>query len=146
MLRQANLNAPRSAATTDFDVHGVSYEIFGFMNNSGGTAQNHYYYGQTMLAGGIKKSEKSIQGCTHKNLPFGLKGQRISPTQIWLIFAGDRNPGGVGSVNNYPDKNDDHGTEGVNILMCDGHVRWVKGGMNYVISYETAQDENRAGP
>jgi hypothetical protein len=30
--------------------------------------------------------------------------------------------------------------------MCDGHVQWVKGGKNYVIAYETAQDENRSSP
>jgi prepilin-type processing-associated H-X9-DG protein len=49
-------------------------------------------------------------------------------------------------VNNYPDANDDHGDAGGNILMCDGRVQWVKGGRNYIISYETGQDENRTGP
>ena len=46
----------------------------------------------------------------------------------------------------HPDWNDGHGAEGANILMCDGHVQWVKGGKNYLISYETAQDENRSSP
>ena len=39
---------------------------------------------------------------------------------------------GQGRYNNYPDASDDHGIEGSNILMCDGHVQWVKGGKNYV--------------
>ena len=67
----------------------------------------------------------------------------IGPTQIWLIFDGDRQ--GPGAVNNYPDRNDDHGAAGGNIVFCDGHVQWVKGGKNYVVSYETAQDEARSG-
>jgi prepilin-type processing-associated H-X9-DG protein len=97
-----------------------------------------------VLSGGIKKSEQTVQNYTHKNAPFGLRGQRISATRIWLIFDGDRF--GPGAMNNYPDANDDHGTEGGNILMCDGHVQWVKGGKNYIIAYETAQDENRSSP
>ena len=32
-----------------------------------------------------------------------------------------------------------------NVVFCDGHVQWVKGGKNYVVSYETAQDEARSG-
>ena len=83
-------------------------------------------------------------GYTHKNSPFGLRGQRISPTQIWLIFDGDRLGPGAAN-NNYPDPCDDHGAEGANILMCDGHVQWVKGGKNYIVAYEIAQDENRSG-
>ena len=129
---------------TEADVRGVSYEIYGFMNNDGATTSQTYYYGQSVITGGIKKSERTVDAYMHKNTPFGLKGQRISATQIWLIFDGDR--AGPGAVNNYPDANDDHGAEGGNILMCDGHVQWVKGDKNYVISYETAQDENRSSP
>ena len=144
MLSQAPYKVARSGATYDQDLRGVSYEIYGFMNNAGATVENHFYYGQTVSAGGLKKSEKNVQGYVHKSSLFGLRGQRIGPTQIWLIFDGDR--GGPGAKNNYPDKNDDHGADGGNILFCDGHVQWVKGGQNYVISYETAQDENRSGP
>jgi prepilin-type N-terminal cleavage/methylation domain-containing protein/prepilin-type processing-associated H-X9-DG protein len=144
MLKQADYKQARSSATYDLDLRGVSYEIYGFMNNDGSTTATHFYYGKTVSVGGIKKSERSVQGYTHKNVPFGLRGQKISPTQIWLIFDGDRF--GPGARNNIPDKVDDHGAEGGNILFCDGHVQWVKGGQNYVISYETAQDENRSGP
>jgi prepilin-type processing-associated H-X9-DG protein len=144
MLVQAPYKTARSPATRDADLRGISYEIYGFMNNDGSTSSTTYFYGQTVLSGGIKKSERSVQNFTHKNLPFGLRGQRISASQIWLIVDGDR--GGPGAVNNYPDANDDHGAEGGNVLMCDGHVQWVKGGKNYVVSYETAQDENRSGP
>jgi prepilin-type processing-associated H-X9-DG protein len=144
LLVQANYKTMRSISTRDADLRGTSYEIYGFMNNDGTTTSLTYYYGQTVHSGGIKKSERTVASYTHKNVPFGLKGQHISPTQIWLIFDGDR--GGPGAVNNYPDANDDHGAEGGNILMCDGHVQWVKGGKGYVTAYETAQDENRALP
>jgi prepilin-type N-terminal cleavage/methylation domain-containing protein/prepilin-type processing-associated H-X9-DG protein len=144
MLHQAPYRVARSAASYDADLRGVSYEIYGFYQNDGSVTATHYYYGRNVSAGGIKKSEKSVLGYTHKNSPFGLKGVPINATQIWLIFDGDR--GGPGAVNNYPDKNDDHGAEGGNILFCDGHVQWTKGGKNYVIAYETGQDENRSSP
>ena len=142
MLVQAAFKRARSTATYEADLRGVSYEIYGFMNNDGNTVETHFYYGQSVPAGGLKKSEKNVAGYTHKNLPFGLRGSHISPTQIWLIFDGDR--GGPGAVNNFPDRNDDHGAEGGNILCCDGHVQWFKGGQSYVIAYETSQDENRS--
>jgi prepilin-type N-terminal cleavage/methylation domain-containing protein/prepilin-type processing-associated H-X9-DG protein len=143
MLKQANYRNARSGTTYEQDLRGVSYEIYGFMNNDGRTTEQHYYYGKPVVTGGIKKSERSVQNYVHKNTPFGLKNQVIGPTRIWLIFDGDRS--GPGAVNNYPDRNDDHGAAGGNILFCDGHVQWVKGGQNWVLSYEVAQDEARSG-
>jgi len=142
MMVQARYKRPQAGG--NLDVRGTSYEIYGFMNNDGGISTKHSYYGQTVTSAGIKKSERTISNYTHKNRVFGLQGQRISPTQIWLIFDGDRD--GPGAINNYPDKNDDHGADGGNILFCDGHVQFTKGGMNWVISYETGQDEGRSGP
>ena len=94
--------------------------------------------------GGIKKSDRTVQNYLHKNNALMLKGIHVGPTQIWLIVDGDR--AGPGAVNNYPDKNDDHGAAGGDVLFCDSHVQWVKGGKNYILSYETSQDENRSGP
>jgi prepilin-type N-terminal cleavage/methylation domain-containing protein/prepilin-type processing-associated H-X9-DG protein len=147
MLRQANYRAPQSGATFDDDLRGVSYEVYGFMNADGNTTTRTYYYGQPLTSKGIKKSERSVQGYIHKNGAFGLRGQRISPTQIWLIYDGDRFCPGTQDRknNNYPDPWDDHGAEGVNILMCDGHVQWVKGGKNYLVAFEISNDEGRSG-
>jgi len=126
------------------ELRGVSYEIYGFMNNDGRTVTSHWYYGKQVMGGGIKKSSQNTSGYVHKNSVFGLQGQVIGPTQIWLIFDGDRQ--GAGAINNYPDRNDNHGATGGNIVFCDGHVEFVKGGKNYVFSYELAQDERRSGP
>lgn len=144
MLVQANLKRPRGPATYDQDLRGVSYEIFGFMNYNGSRSTT-YYYGQTVQSEGVKKSERSVLGYVHRSNAFQLRDKRISPTEIWLIFDGDRQGPGL-ARNNYPDPCDDHGAEGGNILMCDGHVQWVKGGKNYVLAYEIAQDENRTTP
>jgi len=144
MLRQAPYKRPQSSATFDQDLRGISYEIYGFMNSDGSTSTRVWYYGTEFTTGGIKKSEKSVLDYVHKNSVFGLRGQTVSASQIWLIVDGDRQ--GPGAINNYPDPNDDHGAEGGNILMCDGHVEWVKGGKNYVFRYELAQDEVRSGP
>src|SRR6266436_4908859 len=142
MLNQAPYKNARSAATYDQDLRGVSYEIYGFMNNDGGTTTTTFYYTKNVSNGGIKKSDRTVQNYLHKNNALMLKGVHVGPTQIWLIVDGDR--AGSGAVNNYPDKNDDHGTAGGNILFCDSHVQWVKGGKNYILSYETSQDENRS--
>jgi prepilin-type N-terminal cleavage/methylation domain-containing protein/prepilin-type processing-associated H-X9-DG protein len=144
MQHQAPFKNARSGATRDADLRGVSYEIYGFMNNDGSTSTTTYYYGKNVLIGGIKKSDKTVQNYTHKNSALGLKGVRVGPSEIWIIMDGDR--GGPNAINNYPDPNDDHGAEGGNALFCDGHVRWVKGGKNYIVTYETAQDEARSGP
>jgi prepilin-type processing-associated H-X9-DG protein len=140
-LQQAAYKRARSPASRDADLRGVSYEIHGFMAADGSTTSVVYYYGKTFSAGGIKKSENSVQRYVHKRpIPTGFKGQVIGAERIWLIMDGDRD--GPGAVNNFADKNDDHGAAGGNILMCDGHVQWVKGGMNYSRSYDISQDEN----
>src|SRR6266478_7186452 len=144
MLNQAPYKNARSAATYDQDLRGVSYEIYGFMNNDGRTTTTTFYYTRSVSNGGIKKSDRTVQNYLHKNNALMLKGVHVGATEIWLIVDGDR--AGSGAVNNYPDKNDDHGTAGGNILFCDSHVQWVKGGKNYILSYETSQDENRSGP
>ena len=126
------------------ELRGVSYEIYGFMNNDGVTTSTHQYFGHSVTTGGIKKSESTVQGYVHKNSPFGLKGQVIPPSKIWIIMDGDGS--GPGAINNFPDKNDNHGADGGNLLMVDGHVEWIRGGTNYVLSYEQAQDEGRSAP
>jgi len=72
------------------ELRGVSYEIYGFMNNDGVTAASHWYFGKEVFSGGIKKSDQNTASYTHKNSVLGLRGQVIGATQIWLIVDGDR--------------------------------------------------------
>jgi len=123
-------------------VRGVSYEIYGFMNNDGTTTSQHTYYGKGLTTGGIRKSDSNVQNYVHKNNTFNLRGQVMRPHDIGIIQDGDRD----GGYNNYPDKTDNHGAAGGNALFCDGHTEWVRGGMNYILYYEKSEDEGRSGP
>lgn len=123
---QAPYKRAMSSRTAALDLRGVSYEINAFMNWT------------------TRKTEKSVSRWVHQSDTFNLKGRVFGPSDIYLIFDGDRK--GPGARNNYPDRNDNHGADGVNLQMCDGSTKWVKGGMTYVLAYETSQDEGRAGP
>ena len=123
---QAAYKKARSRATYTNDLVGVSFEINGFMNWT------------------TRKTETSVQAWKHRSTAFGLQNMIFGPTDIYIIFDGDRQ--GPGAMNNYPDRNDNHGARGVNMVMCDGSVKWVKGGRNYLLAYEKSQDENRANP
>lgn len=121
------------------ETRGVSYEIYGFMNYTGGDRQ-HWYYGKPMFTAGIKKSEKSVQNYSRQN-DAGIGRGPMQPNDIGIIVDGDRE----GGINNYPDKTDNHGAVGGNVLFVDGHSEWTKGGKNYIRAYERWQDEGRTG-
>jgi len=134
LLHQANLRKARNKANYTNDLAGVSYEINAFMNWT------------------TRKTETSVGAWIHKNTAQGIQpGRLVGPSDIYLIFDGDRfdpkNPTGGGTaINNYPDVNDNHGADGVNMVMCDGSAKWVKGGKTYLYAYELSQDEGRTGP
>jgi prepilin-type N-terminal cleavage/methylation domain-containing protein len=126
LTRQADYKRARNALTADADLRGTSYEINAFMNWT------------------TRKTERSVSRWVHQYTAFGLRGQVFGPSQIHLMFDGDRK--GANAINNYPDSNDNHGAHGVNMQMCDGSVKWVKGGRHYLLAYEISQDENRSTP
>lgn len=117
---------------------GASYEIFGFMNYTGTNETSFHFAGMDFSSPGIKKSLLTVDGYIHKSETYGLLGQRISPSDIWLIL--DNEPG-----ENYPRSTSNHGTAGDNVSMCDGSVRWVRRS-EYSHCYEVSQDEGREGP
>ena len=121
---------------------GASYELFGFMNANGSNSTTVITNGKTVQARGIKKSHNSVQTYVHSSTAFGLNGIVPGPSRIWLLV--DADSGAVGH-NNYPDRGDNHGDRGSNVVFCDGHVEWVSRA-NYLRSYETSQDENRTTP
>jgi prepilin-type processing-associated H-X9-DG protein len=90
-----------------------------------------------------RKTLSSVQTYAHKFNAFGLKGVVAGSAQTWLILDGDQ--GFQGTLNNYPDRVDNHGDGGGNVLYTDGHAQWVTRA-SYVHSYELSQDENRTGP
>ena len=115
----------------DPKLRGVSYEI------------NSYF------SWDIRKTIHNVANWSHYHDAgqFKMKGKRVRPSDIYLIFDGDSNGnrGKPGSHNNFPDDYDNHGRDGVNMLMCDGSVKWTNGGTNYIYAYELSQDENRTG-
>jgi prepilin-type N-terminal cleavage/methylation domain-containing protein len=128
---QFRKSTQKTAAGRAADLAGVSYEPNGWMHNEGTPMDD------------IRKTESSVASYHHKNRAFNLRGQVFGPSDIHLVFDGDRQ--GPGAMNNYPDKNDNHAAEGVNLVMSDGSVKWVKQ-RDYVFHYEKSQDENRSTP
>ena len=112
--------------------NGTSYEIFGTMGNG--------------IAGGIKKTEKSI-GSKIITQYSGALGQHVSPTDILLMLDADDTAGNaLGSPhNNWPDKEDAHGAEGTCMNFCDGHAQWIKR-MDYLKVVNLSQDGNATEP
>jgi prepilin-type N-terminal cleavage/methylation domain-containing protein/prepilin-type processing-associated H-X9-DG protein len=106
---------------------GTSYEIFGSMSNSTGQ----------------KKSEKAINSYT-LTVNYPNRGMRPGVARVWL-FADADDPNSAGGVNNYPDKADNHGAAGVNVMFCDGHAEWVSL-RQYLNSFNISFDENRNSP
>jgi prepilin-type N-terminal cleavage/methylation domain-containing protein/prepilin-type processing-associated H-X9-DG protein len=145
VLRDMLVQAAKTRGRSN-EIVGVSYEIYGFMNALGPLASSSQirYYGGTYTTDGIKKSTSSVSSYTHKHSAFGLQGQAVGPSDICIVVDGDRE----GGENNFPDKDDNHGAAGGNVLFTDGHVGWVAAGArgnNYIRMYELGQDENR-GP
>ncbi len=106
---------------------GTSYEIFGSMSNSTGQ----------------KKSEKAINGYT-LTVNYANRGMKPGGARVWLFTDAD-DQGMVGSINNYPDKTDNHGDAGLNVMYCDGHAAWLFT-KNYLNEFNVSFDENRSSP
>jgi prepilin-type N-terminal cleavage/methylation domain-containing protein/prepilin-type processing-associated H-X9-DG protein len=103
---------------------GISYEIFGAMSNSTGK----------------KKSEKAIAGYV-LTTSFANRGMKPGAPRVWLFADADDAP--PGTYNNYPDKTDNHGDAGLNIMYCDGHASWLPT-KRYLEEFNVSFDENRS--
>jgi type II secretory pathway pseudopilin PulG len=129
LLAQALYRKARTIQSRTNDLAGVSYEVFAFMAMS------------------VRKTEASVTAWVHRNNAFALRGKIYGPSDIFLFVDGDRaSSGATPAINNYPDPNDNHGAEGVNMVMCDGSIKWVSGGRPFLRAYEISQDENRSAP
>jgi len=118
------------------DFKGSSYEVAGFLNGrtSGGATP------------GIRKTQSVVANYTYRlanYLPqYIFYGQRASPSDIWIIYdADDRDASDPTRQNeDYPDSGDNHGTDGGNIVFCDGHAEWVPQ-KRYLYSFFRGCDE-----
>ena len=111
---------------------GSSYEVTGFFNGAatgGGSA--------------VRKTEKSIANYTTKNIQQGVTiGQKVSPSDVWIIYdADDRVAADPERPNeDYPDRGDNHGVAGGNVVFSDGHAQWVAQ-KNYLRMWALGTDE-----
>ena len=128
--------------------NGMSYELFACLNWRG-AANSQYTQGFPFLGPGgcqgILKTQTSVANYVHANSAFDLRGHLTQPDEIWLIKEADVQDPSIASNNNYPDKTDNHGEAGENILFVDGHVEFVKQ-KNYNYSLELGNDASHYGP
>lgn len=122
---------------------GSSYEIFSFMNYNGPYFTDVPINGRIERIPGVKKTQSTTLSHAHHFNAFGMKGMVAGPSRIWLLLDADE--AAPGAIQNYPDKNDNHGAEGGNVNFCDGHAEWILV-KKYLYSFEMSQDENRSTP
>ena len=116
---------------------GKSYQGIGFTGVAVDVTETIPVFGGTKEINGIRKTLNNINTYKHYHDSFGLKGIVPGASQLWII-ADNQSLGEL----YYPDHMDNHGSDGVNIGFCDGHVAWIDR-QHYITSYEISQDEGR---
>jgi prepilin-type processing-associated H-X9-DG protein len=108
---------------------GTSYEVSGFLDGNNETGGNYNTRKTQNVAAAYVYQNDMVYTVIRTAYPFHLQGQRASPCSMLLMYDGDDSvayPAGEVSNDNYPDYIDNHGSEGGNIIFCDGHAEWVK--------------------
>ena len=115
--------------------YGSSYEVSGYLNSYRNTGNNF---------NNIRKTERNCTGYVTKitELPYSAAGQYLGPADVWIIYdADDRFASDPDRQNdNYPDRGDNHGTAGANVVFCDGHAQWIRQS-EYMRSFILGTDE-----
>jgi prepilin-type N-terminal cleavage/methylation domain-containing protein/prepilin-type processing-associated H-X9-DG protein len=116
-------------------LYGSSYEVSGYLNSflvSGNNSNNK------------RKTQNTCVNYTSTItlLPYASAGQHVGPSDIWIIYDDDdRVPSDPSRLNdNYPDRGDNHGAAGGNVVFCDGHAQWVPQ-KDYLRSFIIGTDE-----
>jgi prepilin-type N-terminal cleavage/methylation domain-containing protein/prepilin-type processing-associated H-X9-DG protein len=119
-------------------LYGSSYECSGYLNSYLPTGNN------IKSDGSQRKTQNHCSPYVSKLtfLPYTSAGQNIGPSDILIIYdADDRYATDPNRLNdNYPDKGDNHGTAGGNMVFCDGHAQWITQ-KNYIQTFIRGTDE-----
>lgn len=104
-------------------LYGSSYECSSYFYSYKNTGNN------ILTDGSQRKTQNRCAPYTTKItlIPYTTAGQRIGPSDIFIIYdADDRVSTDPTRLNdNYPDKGDNHGAAGGNMVFCDGHAQWI---------------------
>src|SRR5439155_24180816 len=103
---------------------GHRYEVACFPNarGSGGCA-----------VANVRKTQSVVAGYTYQlnnvaRPQYNFLNRRGGPVDFWIIYdADDRSAGDPERQNeDFPDRGDNHGTEGGSVVFCDGHAQCIK--------------------
>ena len=130
-LAELVTNAPGRLSLT-----GKSYEVAGYFNGrTTGGAQN---------PNPARKTQNTVGAYAYQlTSAWTTPGQRGSPSDFWIIYdEDDKNTADLNGRHNedYPDRGDNHGIAGGNVIFCDGHAQWVAQ-KNYLQSFALGSDE-----
>ena len=115
--------------------YGSSYEVSGYWNSYTSAGNNN---------NNTRKTERTCSPYITKItlLPYTTAGQSIGSSDTFIIYdADDRHANDPTRLNdNYPDRGDNHGAAGGNMVFCDGHAQWVAQ-KNYLRTFILGSDE-----
>ncbi|MEY4917275.1 MAG: hypothetical protein RL616_1188 [Verrucomicrobiota bacterium] len=119
-------------------LYGSSYECSGYLNSYLSSGNN------IKTDGSQRKTQNRCSPYIAKStlLPYISAGQTVGTSDIFIIYdADDRVATDSTRLNdNYPDKGDNHGTAGGNMVFCDGHAQWIAQ-KNYLQTFIRGTDE-----
>jgi prepilin-type N-terminal cleavage/methylation domain-containing protein len=131
-------NAPGKEADGTKADWGHSYEVAGFANARGTGGST---------GAKIRKTQSSVSPYIYKlnnsTFPqYNFLNERGGPSDMWIIYDEDDRDASNPTRHNedYPDPGDNHGTEGENVVFCDGHAEWITQ-KNYLYRWFRGTDE-----
>jgi prepilin-type N-terminal cleavage/methylation domain-containing protein/prepilin-type processing-associated H-X9-DG protein len=119
------------------DPVGSSYEVTGFFCGASPTTS-------TSDILNVRKTQNTSNSKIYSTVQAGTKynyvGQKVSPSDTWIIYDADDGSASPTSQEDYPDAADNHGAFGGNVVFGDGHAEWVSQ-KKYVGSFIRGTDE-----
>jgi prepilin-type N-terminal cleavage/methylation domain-containing protein/prepilin-type processing-associated H-X9-DG protein len=109
-----------NAESREDDRGGHSYESRGWMY------RHHSFNGKRI----------NVDAVDPNMSPFPKSTKNIDrPAQVCLISDADDPKDDNTGINNWPDKDNNHGAEGMNMAFCDGHANWTPTGRRLMVTY-----------